>query len=132
MRRSPPAGKSKYSLRKLFHYSVQAFVSYSDLPLKLSLLCGTLAGIFCILMIIYSVYVKLTCGAPSGYSTLIVVICFLFTILFFLLGIIGEYLSIIVKEVRDRPAYVVKNTENFTDYDDPGPGVKAKEVRTDE
>lgn len=107
------AGKSKYSLRRLFHFSVQAFVSYSDLPLKISLFCGTAAGLVCILMIAYSIYMKTVHGAPSGYSTLIVMICFLFAVLFFLLGIIGEYLSLIVREVRDRPVYLVRTTANL-------------------
>ena len=112
------AGKSKYSLRQLFHFSVQAFISYSDLPLKISLFCGTAAGLVCILMIAYSIYMKAVYGAPSGYSTLIVMICFLFAVLFFLLGIIGEYLSLIVREVRDRPVYLVRTTANLDSDED--------------
>lgn len=107
------AGESKYSLKGLFKFSVQALLSYSDLPLKIASVCGTFSGLICILLIIYSIYMKFKIGAPDGYTTMVVVICFMFTVLFFLLGIIGEYLSVILKEIRKRPIYLVRETVNF-------------------
>lgn len=107
------AGESKYSIRGLFKFSVQALLTYSDLPLKFASFCGTGAGIVCVLLIIYSIYMKIRVGAPGGYTTVIVVLCFMFTILFFLLGIIGEYLSIILSEIRKRPIYLVRDLVNF-------------------
>ena len=56
---------------------------------------------------------KIHVGAPGGYTTIIVVICFMFTVLFFLLGIIGEYLSVILGEIRRRPIYLVRDTVNL-------------------
>ena len=106
-------GKSKYSIRNLFKFSVKAMISYSDLPLKIASICGTSAGIASVILIIYSIYMKIHIGAPGGYTTIIVVICFMFTVLFFLLGIIGEYLSTILNEIRRRPIYLVKDTVNF-------------------
>lgn len=106
-------GKSKYSIRNLFKFSVKAMISYSDLPLKMASLCGTAAGFACVLLIIYSIYMKIHVGAPGGYTTIIVVICFMFTVLFFLLGIIGEYLSVILGEIRHRPIYLVRDMVNF-------------------
>lgn len=107
------AGESKYSIRSLFKFSVQAMLSYSDLPLQIASVCGTFAGIACVILIIYSIYMKIHIGVPGGYTTIIVVLCFMFTVLFFLLGIIGEYLSIILGEVRKRPIYLVRDTVNF-------------------
>lgn len=107
------AGESKYSIRSLFKFSVQAMLSYSDLPLQIASVCGTFAGIACLILIIYSIYMKVHVGAPGGYTTIIVVLCFMFTVLFFLLGIIGEYLSIILGEVRKRPIYLVRDIVNF-------------------
>lgn len=52
-------GRSKYSLRNLFRFSVKAMISYSDLPLKIASLCGTSAGIASVLLIIYSIYMKI-------------------------------------------------------------------------
>ena len=88
-------------------------LSYSDLPLQIASVCGTFAGIACLILIIYSIYMKVHVGAPGGYTTIIVVLCFMFTVLFFLLGIIGEYLSIILGEVRKRPIYLVRDAVNF-------------------
>ena len=107
------AGESKYSIRSLFKFSVQAMLSYSDLPLQIASVCGTFAGIACLILIIYSIYMKVHVGAPGGFTTIIVVLCFMFTVLFFLLGIIGEYLSIILGEVRKRPIYLVRDAVNF-------------------
>lgn len=107
------AGESKYNIRSLFKFSVQAMLSYSDLPLQIASICGTFAGVACVILIIYSIYMKIHVGAPGGYTTIIVVLCFMFTVLFFLLGIIGEYLSIILGEVRKRPIYLVRDTVNF-------------------
>ena len=106
-------GRSKYSLRNLFRFSVKAMISYSDLPLKIASLCGTSAGIASVLLIIYSIYMKIHVGAPGGYTTIIVVICFMFTVLFFLLGIIGEYLSVILGEIRRITIYLVRDTVNL-------------------
>ena len=100
--RRAAGGRSKYSLRNLFRFSVKAMISYSDLPLKIASLCGTSAGIASVLLIIYSIYMKIHVGAPGGYTTIIVVICFMFTVLFFLLGIIGEYLSVILGEYQEK------------------------------
>lgn len=107
------AGESKYSIKNLFKFSIQAMLSYSDLPLKISSLCGTFAGIACVILIIYSVYMKVRFGAPGGYTTMVVVICFMFTVLFFLLGIIGECLAVILAEIRKRPIYLVRDAVNF-------------------
>lgn len=107
------AGESKYSIKNLFKFSIQAMLSYSDLPLKIASLCGTFAGLACIILIIYSIYMKIRVGAPGGYTTTVVVICFMFTVLFFLLGIIGEYLAVILAEIRKRPIYLVRDAVNF-------------------
>ncbi len=107
------AGESKYSIRKLFRYSLQAFLSYSDIPVRIASFCGTVAALIGLLMMAYTIYTRLTSGAPSGYATIIVVMCFMFTILFFLLRIMGEYLSVILGEVRGRPIYTVRSLVNF-------------------
>lgn len=115
------AGESKYSIKNLFKFSIQAMLSYSDLPLKIASLCGTFAGIACVLLIIYSIYMKICVGAPGGYTTTVVVICFMFTVLFFLLGIIGEYLAVILSEIRRRPIYLVRDVVNIdkkTEYNE--------------
>ena len=82
------AGESKYSIKGLFKFSVQAMLSYSDLPLKIASLCGTFAGIACVLLIIYSIYMKIRVGAPGGYTTTVVVICFY---VYSIILLVGDY-----------------------------------------
>ena len=51
-------------------------------------------------------------GAPSGYATIVILNCFMFAILFLIVGIIGEYIAILFSELKDRPIYIVQETQN--------------------
>lgn len=106
-------GASHYSLRKLLRFSISTIVTFSDLPLKL----GIYAGLFCSLLgIITLIYTFFTFrDAPSGYATIVTLICFLFAALFIVIGIIGEYIAILFAEMKDRPIYLVDETRNFED-----------------
>ena len=59
-------------------------------------------------------------GAPSGYATIVVLICFMFAMMFFLIGIIGEYIAILFTELKDRPVYIVDETRNFEEGEQRG------------
>lgn len=52
-------------------------------------------------------------GAPSGYATIVVLICFMFAMMFVIIGIIGEYIAILFMELKDRPIYIVDRTRNM-------------------
>ncbi len=109
--RARAAGESKYSIRKLFRFSVNTIVCFSNLPLKLGIYAGLLAGILGLIVLIYTLLTRR--GAPDGYATIVVLICFMFAILFLIVGIIGEYISILFTEMKDRPIYIVERTENL-------------------
>ena len=61
---------------------------------------------------IYTIVNKFVYGAPGGYSTIIVALCFMFAITLIIIGIIGEYISILFAEIKDRPIYIVHNVLN--------------------
>ena len=107
------AGESKYSIRKLFRFSMNTIMTFSNLPLKLGMYAGGMAAFLAILMMIYTVVSFLRVGTPSGYATIICLICFMFSVLFFIVGIIGEYLGLILAEQKDRPLYIVEEKINF-------------------
>lgn len=107
------AGVSKYSFKKLLKFSISALISFSDVPLRIATWCGGIAAFLCLLMIIYTVVSYFITGTPDGYATTIVIICGLFMVVFFLLGIIGEYLAAILAEVRRRPIYLVRSVSNL-------------------
>ncbi|MDR1700160.1 MAG: glycosyltransferase, partial [Lachnoclostridium sp.] len=102
-------GESKYSIRKLLDFSLNALFSFSDLPLKLGIYSGFFVGLIGIVVLIYTLVTKILFDAPSGYPTIIVLLCFMFAITFVIIGIIGEYISLLFAEVKNRPIYIIKD-----------------------
>lgn len=107
------AGESKYSLKSLFRFSINTILCFSDLPLKLGIYSGCAVALFGLLVMVYTIYTWAKFGAPSGYATIVVLISFMFAMLFVIVGIIGEYIAILFAELKDRPIYIVKDTENL-------------------
>ena len=113
--RNRVAGESKYSIKKLITFSMNTIMCFSNLPLKLGIYAGGFAGVLGIIMMIYTIWSWAEVGTPSGYATTIVLICFMFAILFLIVGIIGNYIAILFAELKDRPIYIVGETKNFPD-----------------
>ena len=113
------AGKSKYSLKKLFHFAVNTILCFSNMPLKLGIYAGLFSGGLGLAVMVYTIWTWLRVGAPSGYATIVVLICFMFSVLFFVTGIIGEYIAILFNEMKDRPVYIVEETKNLDPSDVP-------------
>ena len=118
------AGHSKYSIRKLFRFSMNTIMSFSDLPLRLGIYAGAMSALFGLILLVYSLVRKIRFGAPDGYTTIIVVICFMFAVLFLLVGIIGQYIGILFQEVKGRPIYLVEERVNFDPPAPLSPGLK--------
>lgn len=106
------AGESKYSLRKLLHFSINALCSFSDMPLKLGIYSGGLVAVLGVILMIYTIVSKVITGTPTGYATIIVALCFMFAVTLFVIGIIGEYIAILFAETKNRPIYIVRETLN--------------------
>ena len=107
------AGESKYSIKKLMAFSLNTIMCFSNLPLKLGIYAGAGAGLLGILMMIYTIWSWARVGTPNGYATTIVLICFMFAVLFLIVGIIGNYIAILFAELKDRPIYIVGDTKNL-------------------
>ena len=102
------AGKSKYNLKKLVRFSINAICSFSDLPLQVGLYSGCFVGFCGLILMIYTIINKIYNDVPAGYSTIIVALCFMFAVTLFVIGIIGEYIAILFQEIKERPIYIVK------------------------
>ena len=76
------AGESKYSIRKLLRFSINTIMCFSNLPLKLGIYAGIFAAVLGLAVLVYTVYSWASVGTPPGYATMIVLICFMFSILF--------------------------------------------------
>lgn len=107
------AGHSKYSLRKLLKFSVDTIICFSDIPLKLGLYAGGISILIGFIMAVYTIITWAKVGTPNGYASIIVLLCFMFAMLFFVLGIIGQYIAILFVELKDRPIYIVAESLNI-------------------
>ena len=101
------AGQSKYSIRKLINFSMDILFSFSDMPLKLGIYAGAITALVGLILMIYSIINKILFQVPAGYSTIIVFLCFMFAVMMALMGVIGNYISILFTEVKQRPIYIV-------------------------
>ena len=104
-------GESHYSIKKLMKFSIGTIVCFSDFPLKVGIYIGFGSIVFGIVVLLYSLVNR--SGAPSGYTTLVTLICLLFGMVFFILGIMGQYIAVLFTELKDRPIYLVDEKINF-------------------
>lgn len=111
--RARVAGESKYSLVKLFKFSINTILCFSDMPLKLGIYSGIAVGLLGLLVMIETIYEWAVKGTPNGYATIVVLLCFMFAMLFVIVGIIGEYIAILFTELKDRPIYIIHDTKGF-------------------
>ena len=102
-------GKSKYSLNKLLNFATQGLISFSKLPLKISLGIGM---VFAVIAVLYGIYAILqffiTGQLPQGWASTIALIGFTSGVQLVVLGVIGLYIGGIFDEVKNRPLYIVE------------------------
>ncbi len=106
------AGETKWSFWKLFFYSIEGIVAFSTLPLTMASIFGILFCIIAFVMILFIIIRTLLFGdTTSGWPSLVCIIFFVSGVQLFCLGIIGQYLSKTYLETKQRPIYIVKETE---------------------
>ncbi len=102
-------GETKWSYGKLFKYAFDGIISFSTFPLKLATGVGLATAFASIIYLIVVVLQKLIFGIDvPGYATIVVLVLFLGGMQLFCLGILGEYLSKIYVQVKNRPIYILK------------------------
>jgi undecaprenyl-phosphate 4-deoxy-4-formamido-L-arabinose transferase len=104
-------GKSNYPLRKLINLQFDLVASFSDLPMKLIMYGGILMSLLGVCFGAFLAVARLVYGArwaAEGIFTLFAVLFVFVGMQFFALGVIGEYIGRIYREVRKRPEYVIE------------------------
>ncbi|MBN2635436.1 MAG: glycosyltransferase family 2 protein [Prolixibacteraceae bacterium] len=101
-------GKAKMSRKKLFSMAADAIYSFSKWPIKACLFFGVLGVIIFLAAIIYTLVSKLMNFAPLGWSSMFLAVSFFGSVQLTFMGLIGEYIYRIFKEVQNRPVYFIK------------------------
>lgn len=103
-----PAGEAKMSRRKLFLLAADAIYSFSKWPIIVCLYLGLLGVLIFLGAIVYTFASKFLGLAPIGWSSMFLTISFFGSVQLTFLGLIGEYVYRIFKEVQNRPIYFVQ------------------------
>lgn len=105
------AGETKWSFWKLFKYSIEGMVAFTTTPLVAASFAGFL---FCLISIAATIFVavrKLIFGDPvSGWASTVCIITFLSGIQLFFMGVFGQYLAKAYLEIKNRPVYIIGET----------------------
>ncbi len=106
---SRAAGTSKYNLYKLLRLNFDLMTGFSLVPLQIFTLFGILVSILSTLFVIYLFFRRIFIGPEAeGMFTLFAIGYFLFGVTLMGLGIVGEYIGRIYKDVRQRPFFIVR------------------------
>jgi glycosyltransferase involved in cell wall biosynthesis len=105
------AGKTGYTLRKMLGLALDGITGFSDIPLKIVTWFGILVTVFAFLVAAYVLYSRFVSGDyVQGWSSLMISLLFIGGVQMIAIGIIGEYLSRVNTNVRNRPLYIVRET----------------------
>ena len=101
------AGKTKWSFRKLFKYALSSITSFTNVPMHIITWSGILFFLFAVILAVQTIVNFCTGTAADGFSTVILLLLIIGSILMLGIGIIGYYLSKIYEEIKQRPRYIV-------------------------
>lgn len=102
------AGESKYPLSKMLNFAIDGITSFSVKPLRLITTFGLLFMFVAIVIIGYALYEHLIGHTIVGWTSLLVSMWFIGGAILTAIGIIGEYIGKIYKEVKRRPRYFIE------------------------
>ena len=108
-------GITKNNFYTLFDIAMLGMVSHSKVPIRIAALVGILLGTSSILVAIYFLIMKLILwdSFPLGSAPAIIGLFFLFGVMLFFIGILGEYIGSIHTYIQNRPIVVEKERINF-------------------
>jgi glycosyltransferase involved in cell wall biosynthesis len=105
------AGETKWSFKSLFKYAITGITSFSITPLRFLTCFGLMISFCAFALIIFTLVRKLFLGIDvSGYASLLIAVLFMGGIIELSLGILGEYIANIYLEAKDRPIYIIQDT----------------------
>jgi dolichol-phosphate mannosyltransferase len=112
------SGETKYTFRKMIRLAWNGISSFSIVPLRIGVVIGFCASGIAFIGVLYAILGELFWqGTVPGWASSLAIISFLFSILFVLLGLLGEYLGRVLVEVRRRPRYLIAESTGIDESD---------------
>ena len=106
-------GETGYTLVKMLRLAIDGITSFSNLPLKFATFAGFIVAGATFITILYALYsFFITKDVVPGWTSMILAVLFIGGVQLICIGIIGEYISRLSANVRNRPLYIIGNT-NF-------------------
>ena len=102
------AGKSGYSLSKMLKMAFDRIYSFSTAPIKWAIYIGATISFLSFISGVFLMIRKIYGYTAPGWTSIVVIMLFFFGVNFLFLGILGEYISRIFLEVKNRPKYVIE------------------------
>jgi dolichol-phosphate mannosyltransferase len=103
------AGETKYPLRKMVRFALDAITGFSSAPLKLASHVGLALSISSVLLIAFIGYSWLSGKSIQGWASLMLVVVVLGAVQMFVLALMGEYIGRLYNEAKRRPLYIVQD-----------------------
>ena len=108
------AGETKYPLRKMLKFAADGITSFSVLPLRLATYAGAIIAVIAVGVAVWAVVAKLAFDATvPGWTAVTVLVSLLAAVQLLMIGILGEYVGRIYEQVKARPLYVLRETQNM-------------------
>ena len=107
------AGESKWSTYSLFKYALTNITSFSTAPMQIVTLSGIVFLLFSLILGVQSLYKNFMGQALEGFTTVILLLLIIGSILMLSLGIIGYYIAKIYEETQNRPRFIVSESANY-------------------
>jgi dolichol-phosphate mannosyltransferase len=105
------SGHTKYTFKRMVSFAASGITSFSTKPLKIAIYIGFLISFFAFLYALYALFIYFFSDkAISGWTSLIISILFIGGLQISLLGILGEYLGKLFMENKQRPHYIIKES----------------------
>ena len=108
--RERTAGESKWSTWSLMKYAVSNITAFTAMPLHLVTVFGVITLLTSVVLGIIALAQKIAGTALGGFTTVIILLLFLGSLIMISLGIIGYYVGNIYEEIKDRPRYIIADT----------------------
>ncbi|MEM7103953.1 MAG: glycosyltransferase family 2 protein [Bacteroidota bacterium] len=106
------SGTTGYTIKKMFSFAMDGITAFSNFPLRLVTFAGFVVSLVAFILILYALYSKFILkDFVQGWTSIMLSILFLGGIQLISIGIIGEYISRINNNARNRPLYIIRESK---------------------